>query len=312
MVVNGGLRYDYINTDAKALVNENTPLGGGQHSSTTADLTTSKTYSRISPRLGVAFPVTDKTVLHVNYGQFYQQPNLQDLYVSYQFLEHKIRTGGYYVGFGNPNLQAGADHGVRGRHRAQMGERPRDRHHGLLQGREGPGRGHDDLVDPEQLRVLPQQGLRHHQGPRRRPRRCGRINHIAGDAELQPVVRRGTGSVSNTQRNIAWTASQPPKQTAPLDFDQRHKMSINLDYAPGQGRGPEVEQHDAARRTRASTCSTTWRAARRSRPRTSTTRSRWPRCQTESGGPDQLDLRAVDPELRLQAHQGLDRWPAPT
>ena len=43
--------------------------------------------------------------MHVNYGQFYQQPNLQDLYVSYAFLEHKIRTGGYFVGFGNPNLK---------------------------------------------------------------------------------------------------------------------------------------------------------------------------------------------------------------
>jgi hypothetical protein len=50
----------------------------------------------------------------------------------------------------------------------------------------------------------------------------------------------GTGSVSNSQRNIAWTASDPPKQTSPLDFDQRHKISINLDYSLDKGEGPKV------------------------------------------------------------------------
>ena len=53
----------------------------------------------------MAFPVTALTVLRFNYGQFYQQPNLQDLYVSYRFLQHKVQSGGYFVGFGNPNLR---------------------------------------------------------------------------------------------------------------------------------------------------------------------------------------------------------------
>jgi hypothetical protein len=44
--------------------------------------------------------------------------------------------------------------------------------------------------------------------------------------------------VSNTQRNIAWQATEPPKQTSPLDFDQRHKLSMNLDFRLGKGEGP--------------------------------------------------------------------------
>ena len=68
------------------------------------DLQSNKTYARLSPRLGVAFPLDEKTLLRFNYGQFYQQPNLQDLYVSYRFLEYKINNAGYFVGFGNPNL----------------------------------------------------------------------------------------------------------------------------------------------------------------------------------------------------------------
>ena len=104
LVANIGLRYDYLNVNAKALKNEDLPLGT-DNVLTSDDLTDAKTYSRISPRIGIGFPFTDVTVLHVNWGQFYQQPNLQDLYVSYRFLEYKVRKGGYYVPFGNPNLK---------------------------------------------------------------------------------------------------------------------------------------------------------------------------------------------------------------
>src|SRR5262249_51917471 len=104
LVTNVGLRWDYIDTDTPALVNENLPLGSnGQLDQ--SDLTKNTKYNRISPRLGIGFPVTEKTVMHANWGKFIQQPNLQDLYVSYQFLEHKVQTGGYFVGFGNPNLK---------------------------------------------------------------------------------------------------------------------------------------------------------------------------------------------------------------
>ncbi|MEO5989229.1 MAG: TonB-dependent receptor, partial [Candidatus Eisenbacteria bacterium] len=92
VIVNGGLRLDHINVDTEALVSESRPLGGPDavgnlpDSLENADLTGNKTYARLSPRLGVAFPVDEKTQLRFNYGQFYQQPNLQDLYVSYRFL----------------------------------------------------------------------------------------------------------------------------------------------------------------------------------------------------------------------------------
>ena len=48
----------------------------------------------------------------------------------------------------------------------------------------------------------------------------------------------GTGSVSQTQRNIAWTSDETPKLTSPLAFDQRHKLSFNFDFRYGQAQGP--------------------------------------------------------------------------
>ncbi len=64
------------------------------------------------------------------------------------------------------------------------------------------------------------------------------ISHVSANVSYSLSYAVGTGSVSQTQRNIAWTASQPPKQTAPLDFDQRHKISLNLDWSLGKGEGP--------------------------------------------------------------------------
>jgi hypothetical protein len=69
------------------------------------------------------------------------------------------------------------------------------------------------------------------------------IHHISGSVNYSLSFAKGTGSVSNSHSNIAWTASpsnQPPKQTAPLDFDQRHKLSMNMDWRLGKGEGPLV------------------------------------------------------------------------
>jgi outer membrane receptor protein involved in Fe transport len=237
VVVNFGLRYDYINTDAKSLVDQNTPLGGNS-TLDNSDLTASKTYSRLSPRIGLGFPVTDATVMHVNWGQFYQQPNLQDLYVSYQFLEHKIRTGGYYVGFGNPNLkpeqttayEVGIAHKLSDFAKVDVTAYYKDV---------------QDLVQVSTISSVPNNfaSYRNTDFATIKGLDVGftlrRINHIATTVNYSLSYAVGTGSVSNTQHNIAWTASQPPKQTAPLDFDQRHKLSFNVDYALGHGEGPK-------------------------------------------------------------------------
>jgi len=65
-----------------------------------------------------------------------------------------------------------------------------------------------------------------------------KTNHIATTLNYTLSFAQGTGSVSNTQANIAWTGSQAPKQTAPLDFDQRHKLSASLDFSLDKGEGP--------------------------------------------------------------------------
>jgi len=243
VIVNGGLRFDYINVDTPALASEAYPLGPPPDDSLHAeDLTDNKTYSRISPRLGVAFPVTDKTLLRVNYGQFYQQVNLQDLYVSYRFLQHKIRSGGYFVGFGDPNLKPERTTAYEVGVAQQLGERMRLDATAYY-------KDVKDLVEIVTIASSPN-GFSSYRnrdfatikgvdiGWTMRP-----LHHVAASLNYSLSYASGTGSVSNSQRNIAWTASNPPKQSSPLDFDQRHKIAANLDWRFGQGEGPLVGDH---------------------------------------------------------------------
>ena len=248
VVVNGGLRFDHINVDTPALASERFPLGSPDDvgnlpdSLETRDLVQNKTYARLSPRLGIAFPVDEKTVLRFNYGQFYQQPNLQDLYVSYRFLQHKVSTGGYFVGFGNPNLKPEQTTAYEVGAQRQMGTNVRLDVTAYY-------KDVKDLVEITNIPSRPQSFSSYRNrdfatikgldvGLAMRP-----MNHFSGSLNYSLSYAQGTGSVSNTQRNIAWTSAEIPRQTAPLDFDQRHRMSINLDWRLGNNEGPGWSGH---------------------------------------------------------------------
>ncbi|MGH7725049.1 MAG: TonB-dependent receptor [Candidatus Eiseniibacteriota bacterium] len=238
VIVNAGLRLDYIDVATPALASEEYPLGTPPDDDLQADdLQDPETYLRLSPRLGVAFPVTDRTLLRVNYGQFFQQVNLQDLYVSYRFLEHKIRTGGYFVGFGNPNLKPERTTAYEVGVAHQLGERMRLDVTAYY-------KDVKDLVEITTIRSNPNAFASYRNrdfatikgvdiGWVMRP-----VNHISAQLNYSLSYAQGTGSVSDTQRNPAWTASNVPKQTAPLDFDQRHKLTAGMDYRLGSTEGP--------------------------------------------------------------------------
>ncbi len=242
VIVNGGLRFDYINVDTPALHNDLAPLEDGPFpdSLDQADLTSNRTYARLSPRLGVSFPVDERTQLRFNYGQFYQQPNLQDLYVSYRFLEYKLQTGGYFVGFGNPNLKPERTIAYEVSFARQIGERSRL----------DVTAYYKDVKDLVEITTIPTAtGALSKSFTSYRNRDFATLkgvdigylmrktNHVTAAINYSLSFANGTGSVSGTQGNIAWIGSEPPRQTAPLDFDQRHKLSFNVDWSFARGEG---------------------------------------------------------------------------
>jgi outer membrane receptor protein involved in Fe transport len=246
LIINAGLRFDYFDYKAKRIRNAGAPLDPdrleddrSQTLEPERDFADSEKFTRVSPRLGIAFPVSDKTQLHLNYGKFFQRPDLENLYVGDDYFEHKVNLGGYYVPFGNPNLEPekttqyelGLTH--------QLGDNT------VLDATAF----HKDVTDLVQVINQPAvpnsyqtfvnldygtvKGLEFRFT-------MERTRNIYLNVKYSLSYASGTGSYTNTQRNIAWQAMDPPKQTAPLDFDQRHSIIGNIDWRTEEGGGPRI------------------------------------------------------------------------
>lgn len=99
LVVNVGLRYDYINIDNYAYLDPSRPdLAIDPYSGAIdpAGLVKTGAFHGVSPRLGLSFPVTDRTVFHTQFGQFVQQSRLADVYQGLYFIGNNVR-GGFFI-----------------------------------------------------------------------------------------------------------------------------------------------------------------------------------------------------------------------
>tara|TARA_Y100001954_G_scaffold238900_1_gene309341 strand:+ start:1956 stop:4691 length:2736 start_codon:yes stop_codon:yes gene_type:complete len=70
-ITNIGIRYDQFDPDENYIVNFLNPEGESKKA---------EKKIMVSPRAGVAFPITDQGILHFSYGHFYQMPTLRRLY----------------------------------------------------------------------------------------------------------------------------------------------------------------------------------------------------------------------------------------
>ncbi len=94
LVVRAGLRLDYLDPSVRKRANPS-------NIEDTSTVAASLKY-KVSPRLGVSFPITTTTKFRLSYGHFYQTP-------AYHFLYDNISTAAYSRGnqiIGNPDLLA--------------------------------------------------------------------------------------------------------------------------------------------------------------------------------------------------------------
>lgn len=91
LVINLGIRYDYMNAN---VVFRDDPLDPGS-------VIKVKSRSQLSPRVGIAHPISDRTKLHFSYGHFFQNPDFQFLFENNQY-DLNVRE----PLFGQPNLDA--------------------------------------------------------------------------------------------------------------------------------------------------------------------------------------------------------------
>ena len=112
MIVNAGLRYDLYNPDGISPEDPLDPLELNDDGTIKLDKSTYKVglpiikdpveaspKHMIAPRLGISFPITDRSKLHFTYGHYYQIPRGDDLYENLSFdMRGAIRRRG------NPDL----------------------------------------------------------------------------------------------------------------------------------------------------------------------------------------------------------------
>jgi hypothetical protein len=127
MIVNLGLRYDYFDPKTVVPFDFYNPLNPGYDNvndprygevwdldARLRNAVPAKKKQQLSPRVGISYPITEKDVLHVTYGHYFQLPVFDDLYTTHAF---DLRGAFKYIG--NPNLEeqktiayeAGIEHG---------------------------------------------------------------------------------------------------------------------------------------------------------------------------------------------------------
>ena len=120
MIINIGVRVDYFDSDGQVLNDITDPdiyrprkdqniiktLEERKLSNANGDpwYRDAETEFKLSPRLGIAFPITDRGVIHFSYGHFFQIPSFELLYVNPEF-KFGAGTGNLGVA-GNSNLKA--------------------------------------------------------------------------------------------------------------------------------------------------------------------------------------------------------------
>jgi hypothetical protein len=100
LTINAGVRFDYINSDSKTFVDPTRPelsINKSTNQLIASGWKDVADFKAISPRLGLSFPVTDRTVFHAQFGKFVQQSRLRDIYQGLYATGSNI-GGGFFIG----------------------------------------------------------------------------------------------------------------------------------------------------------------------------------------------------------------------
>ena len=222
-VINLGLRYDYRSSDVTF---NSTPTD------TIAIYKEAGSKSNFSPRFGISFPISEKSVMHFNYGIYYQVPNYTYLYTN---MQGDLTTGLPIVG--NPELglerastyELGLDHLIGDNIRLDITAYYKDM---------------EDLVTLRNLANINNVGISQAYQFINADYGSVRgfdvaIDKMRGDglisASLSYSYMQATGNGSDayeayyTYLSPSATDSEPPVTEYPLDFDQRHTLTGVLD-----------------------------------------------------------------------------------
>jgi outer membrane receptor protein involved in Fe transport len=203
-------------------------------------------FSAVSPRLGFSFPVTDRTVFHVQYGKFIQFPSLNSLYTGRgaqgvvftggNFIPNPVgfdldpeRTTQYEVGF-TQQVSDFAVFDITGFYKDVKGQIQ------IVRETTTPNStaaGYNTLANGD---FATTKGLE-------LSFRLRRVNRFQGTLAYTLTDAKGTGSTTNSAVSSVENGTLYPTVISPLDFEQTHRGTINIDYRFGiNDGGPILER----------------------------------------------------------------------
>ena len=247
LIINAGLRYDYINMDSWAWVNPQLPsVNYTTHFLPDSAIKKSSAFSYLSPRLGFSFPVTDQTVFHMQYGKFVQNPSLDlayqgvyqvsqqltgaNLYLSpIAYNPEPVRTTQYEIGFTQQFTDFAALDLT-----AYYKDVKGDLQYAVVQTLPGASRAKYNTFANQDFSTT--KGIELNLRIRRVERIRAELNYTYADASgTNSFVSSGLGSVE-VNGNV-------PTVLIPLTYNQTHRGSLMIDYRFGKDDGgPIFEQ----------------------------------------------------------------------
>ncbi|NOY76663.1 MAG: TonB-dependent receptor [Calditrichaeota bacterium] len=247
LVINAGLRLDYYNMDEYEPLNYKDPGFNSDNLTLPADQYKKvKPFITGSPRLGFAFPVTDQTVFHLQWGKFVQMPQMSQAYRSsasrvsqmaggffytnpMAFAVHPERTTQYEIGFSQQFAQnASFDATLFYKDIKDQLQTRR-----VFPAPSSGAQAYDITTNGD---FATTKGLEFRLTLRRTHRIMGFINYTFSQA-------KGTGSYVNQASASLDQATNQITIITPLYFNQTHRGAISFDYrfAKNDG-GPILER----------------------------------------------------------------------
>ncbi|MCD6205415.1 MAG: TonB-dependent receptor [Candidatus Marinimicrobia bacterium] len=183
---------------------------------------------QLSPRFGIAYPITDKGVIHFSYGIFYQIPEYSQLYEND---EMKMTEGqGIWGPFSNPDLnpqrttmyELGLKQQIMDNVRIDVTGYYRDIRDWVSTSAQIPtyvtGVSYTKKINRDYANV---KGVTFSMTRRL-------ANHFAFDLDYTYQIVQGTNSSPEDEYDALNSGAEPKKQLAPLDWDQRNSLNFNL------------------------------------------------------------------------------------
>jgi outer membrane receptor protein involved in Fe transport len=240
LVINAGLRFDSFDMDQFRFKDPSRPPYD-QVNFTLFESGTEKVgaFKTVSPRLGFSFPVTDRTVFHLQYGKFVQAPQLDNIYTSTSrfalFLSGRnfipnpvglalepIRTTQYEIGF-TQQFSDNASFDITTFYKDIKGQ---IQYEAVV----ATPATYNVLVNGDYATT---KGVELTVRLRRTNRIQGALNYTLSDAQ-------GTGSSRTSNVSSVQAGPERPLIIAPLQFNQTHRGSINIDYRFGKDDGGPI------------------------------------------------------------------------